>query len=297
MAPPALPQPAFTALFDDVSKNPFDGTYSPLFAPFDISLTDANPTPDNDCQQIAAVSNQRSPLAIALLVNGLIRAYCLPFRHDQAVGAAPVPTLQGKFFAFGGELVLGQGVLLEIPAQWFNMTAQVQVPTLDNIRSRLAADASPTLTLGPYAGRDPDTVVINTWAAMVLPHKYVNLFLAQPNGIPPHYYFNTILPLLEANGTVGACVALTKYCQMAITVSARGESTLQIVPPTSPAHNVTLLTQSHLLLRHYFQPYWAPSHPFMISSHWLRTSPLTKMSRLFIRNRLGRRKLRRSVPR
>jgi hypothetical protein len=131
--------------------------------------------------------------------------------------------LDGKFFAFDGKLVLGQGVLVGIPAQWFNMTAQVQVPpTLDNILAQLAADASPTLTLGPYAVGDPDTVAMKTRAAMVLPHKYVSLFLAQPDEISLPYYFNTILPLLEADGTAGACVALTKYCQMAITITAGG---------------------------------------------------------------------------
>ncbi len=160
MATPAPPQPAFTALFDDVSKDSFDGSYGPLFAPFDISLMDANATPNNVHQQIAAASNQRLPLAIALLVNGLIRVYCLPFRRNKTVGAAPVPTLDGKFFAFDGKFVLGQGVLVEIPAQWFNMTAQVQVPTLNNIWVQLAADTSPTLTLGPYAGGNPNTVAI-----------------------------------------------------------------------------------------------------------------------------------------
>jgi hypothetical protein len=78
---------------------------------------DANPTPKNFCRQIAAASNQRSPLTIFLLVNGLICVYCLPFRRNQAVGAAPVPALDGKFFAFDGKLILGQGVLVEIPAQ------------------------------------------------------------------------------------------------------------------------------------------------------------------------------------
>ncbi len=210
--------------------------------------------------------------------------------------AAPVPALDGKFFAFDGELILGQGVLVEIPAQWFNMTAQVQVPTLDNIRIQMAANASPSLTLGPYAGGNPNTVAIKTRAAVVLPHKYVGLFLAQPNGIPPRNYFNTILPLLEADGTAGACVALTKYCQMAITVSAGGESTLQVIPPThlhvmSPSScNPTSFSATTS------QPCWVPSHPLMISSRWLRTSPLTKISRLFVRTRLGRRKLRRSVP-
>jgi hypothetical protein len=251
MAAPAPPQPAFTALFDDVSKDPFDGTYGPLFAPLDISLTDENPTPDNVRQQIAAASNQCSPLAIVLLVNRLLCVYCLPFRCNLAVGAPAVPALDGKLFAFDGELVLGQGVLVEIPAQWFKV-AQAQVPTVDHIRARLAADASPTLTLGSYAGGDFDTVAIKSRAAMVLPHKYVGLFLAQPDGMPPHYCFDSILPLLEADGTAGACVALTKYCQMAITVTARGESALQVVQPTPPAQNVSLLTQSHLLLRHYF---------------------------------------------
>ncbi len=112
MAMRAPPQPAFTALFDDITNDPFNGTYGPLFAPLDVSLTDTNPTPDNVCQQIAVASNQRSPLAILLLVNGLLRVYCLPFRQDQAVGAAPVPALDGKFFAFDGKLVLGQGVLI-----------------------------------------------------------------------------------------------------------------------------------------------------------------------------------------
>jgi hypothetical protein len=252
MAAPAPPQPAFTALFDNVTKDPFNGTYGPLFAPFDISLTDANPTPDTVRQQIAAASNQCSPLAILLLVDGLLRVYCLPFQCNQAVGAAPVPALDGKFFAFDGKLVLGQGVLVEIPAQWFNMTAQVQVPTLDNIRAQLAADGSPTLTLGPYIGGNPNTVAIKTRAAMVSPHKHVSLFLAQPDRMPPHYYFDTILPLLEADGTVGACVVLTKYCQMAITITTGGESTLQVVSPNPPARNVNLLTQAYHLLRHYF---------------------------------------------
>ncbi len=39
---------------------------------------------------------------------------------------------------------------------------------------------------------------------------------------------------------------------MAITVITGGESTLQVVQPTPPARNVSLLMQSHLLLHHYF---------------------------------------------
>jgi hypothetical protein len=298
MAAPAPPQPAFSALsFDDISKDPFDGTYGPLFAPFDISLTDANPTPNNVHQQIAARSNQCLPLAIALLINGLIRVYCLPFQCNQAVGAAPIPTLDGKFFAFNGELTLGQGALVEIPAQCFNMTAHVQVPTLNNIRARLAADASPTLTLGPYAGGNPNTVAIKTRAAMVLPHKYVGLFLAQPDGIPLRYYFNTILPLLEANGTMEHALPSPSTVKWPSLSPPGGESTLQVIPPTPPAQNVTLLTQSHLLLNHYFPTLLGAQPPTHDLQPLVAHLTLTKMSRLFVRIRLGRRKSRRSIPR
>ena len=53
------------------------------------------------------------------------------------------------------------------------MTAQVQVPTLDNIRVHLSANATPNHTLGPYADGDANTMVIKTRLTMVLPLKYV----------------------------------------------------------------------------------------------------------------------------
>jgi hypothetical protein len=118
------------------------------------------------------------------------------------------------------------------------MTAQVQVPTLDNIRARLAADASPTLTLGLYAGSDVGCGDQNPGS----------------HGPPPQVCW----PIPVATR---ACVALTKYCQMAITVIAGGESALHIIPPTPPARNVTLLTQSHLLLCHYFPTLFGAQSP------------------------------------
>jgi hypothetical protein len=87
---------------------------------------------------------------------------------------------------------------------------------------------------------------------MVLSHKYVSPFLAQPNGVSPRYYFDTILPLMEAEGTAGAFLALTKFCQMTIIVMAAGGSILQVVKPTPLACKAALLTHSHLLLHHYF---------------------------------------------
>ncbi len=106
--------------------------------------------------------------------------------------------------------------------------------------------------MDPYAGSNPDTVVIKIRVAMVLPHKYVGLFMVQPDGIPPHYYFDTILPLLEDDGTTEHALPSPSTVKWPSPSPLEGESTLQVVQPTPPARNITLLTQSHLLLCHYF---------------------------------------------
>jgi hypothetical protein len=56
---------------------------------------------------------------------------------------------------------------------------------------------------------------------------------------------------MEADRSTGAFVALTRYCQTAITITVGGTSTLQVVQPTPPARN-TALTQSHILHCHKF---------------------------------------------
>jgi hypothetical protein len=285
MAAPALPQPAFTALFNDIAKDPFNGTYSSLFAPFDISLMDANPTPNNVCQQIAAASNQNSPLAIALLVNGLIPVYCLPFWHNQAVGAASVPALDGKFFAFNGKLVLGQGVLVKIPAQWFNMTAQVQVPTLNNIRAWLPMPHSlspwaPMLTGRPWSF--PTSMSAYSWRSPMESLCVVTSTPYSPSWRPIVPWEHALPSPSTVKWPSPSPLGGSPPCRLFPLPH------LHVMSPSS--RNPTSFSATT------FQPCWMPSHPLMISSRWVRTSPLTKMSRLFVRTRLGRRKSRSSVP-
>jgi len=110
-----VPQPAlFANLFSDASNDPHNGDYRALLAPFDIDINNPgnNATPDAVRQQIAAAGNQRIPLAMVLLVEGRLKPFFLPFRLEQAVGATPNPAIDGKIFAYDGELIHNQGILV-----------------------------------------------------------------------------------------------------------------------------------------------------------------------------------------
>ncbi len=254
----ALPAPpvatTFSYIFSDASKDPFlkDGNYDTFLAPFNITIAGGqNETPDVVRNLIATAANQHLPVATILLVEGKLRPYFLPFRREHAVGAPPHPATDGKLFAFDGELIHGHSPLIELPNQWFNLSPVVTVPTAANIVGQLAAD--PNLnTLGPYAIGDPDTLEIRTRSVMVIPNKYVGLFLSQPEGISPRYYFDTILPVIEADGMGPTCMPLTYFCQMAITTTmAGGVSPIQVVEPTPPGRHAPLINQAIAMLHHH----------------------------------------------
>ena len=254
----ALPAPqaatTFADLFNDATKDPFieNGNYDSFLAPFTITVAGGlNETPDVVRNLLAAASNQRLPIAILLLVDGRLRPYFLPFRRELAMGAPPHPATDGKLFAFDGELIHGHGPLIEIPNQWFNLAPVVTVPTAANIAAQLAAN--PHLNIvGPYAAGDADTVEIRTRSLMAVPNKYVGLFLSQPDGVTPRYYFETILPVIEADGLGQTCMPLTQFCQMVFTMTAAGGlSPIQVVEPTPPGRHVPLFTQAMELLHHH----------------------------------------------
>lgn len=253
----ALPAPAmatsFSALFNDASTDPFlaQGNYDNYLSSFNIIAGVAPETPDSVRQGIAAAANQRLPVALLLLVDGLLRPYFLPFRRDQAVGVPAHPATDNKLFAFDGELIQGQGIVIEIPNQWFNLIPNTTVATAANIQGLLGGDANLQL-LGPFNAGVADTLEVRTRSVVAIPNKYVGLFLSQPEGVTPRYYFETILPVIEADGMGHTCMPLTCFCQVAITRSAlNANSILQVVPPVAPPRHVPLLTQASTILHHH----------------------------------------------
>ncbi len=112
---------------------------------------------------------------------------------------------------------------------------------------RLARRGVAFLLLG-----DADTLEIRTRSIVPIPNKYVGLFLSQPEGVTPRYYFETMLPVIEADGMGQTCMPLTHFCQVAITRPAAGAaSTIQVIAPLAPARHVPLLTQASAILHHH----------------------------------------------
>ncbi len=243
----------FSALFNDAATDPFiiNGSYDSYLSSFNIIAGIAPDTPDAVRQGIAAAANQRLPVALLLLVDGILRPYFLPFRRDQAVGATAHPPTDNKLFAFDGELIHGQGVIVELPNQWFNLIPNITVATAANIQGLLGGDATLQM-LGPFNAGDADTLDIRTRSIVPIPNKYVGLFLSQPEGVTPRYYFETILPVIEADGMGQTCMPLTHFCQVAITrPAANATSTIQVIAPVAPARHVPLLVQASAILHHH----------------------------------------------
>jgi hypothetical protein len=120
-------------------------------------------------------------------------------------------------FGFKGDLVDSQGSLITIPNEWFHLTCNVNVANAGMIWGLLAADPG-CMVVGPFADG-----------------RYTSLFVAQPGGVTPWYYFDTILPVIKADGMANTCKPLTHFCLVAITTAGPHKtSLLQVDTPVSP---------------------------------------------------------------
>jgi hypothetical protein len=225
----------FSGLFNNASCNPFliGGTYDALLAPFNIDPNN-NPTPQTVRQLIAATTTQNLPVALLALVEGRLTPLFLLFQHDRAMGVAEHPATDSKMFAFEGDLTGTQGYLVELTNDLFNLSARMTVPTVGHVCGLLAANLQ-VVTVGPFLDNDKNTSTLQTRYLVTILNKYVALFLAHPGGIPPRYYFDTILPVIEADGLGAACDPLTRFCLAAITVPGAGQpSAVQVATPCPP---------------------------------------------------------------
>jgi hypothetical protein len=238
----------FASLFNDASRDPFlvNGGYEVFLAPFQVEENN-NVAPLAVRQLISAAANQHLPVALMALVNGRLTPLFLPFRRDRAMGVAEHPATDGRMYAFEGDLIGTQGYLVELADESFNLTPRMTVPDVGHVRGLLAADPQ-ALVVGPFAENAANTSTFRTRFLVPLPNKYASLFLAQEGGIPPRYYFDTILPLIEADGMAVACEPLTRFCLAAITTQADAESLVTIDAPRPPGRYAPLLGQASQIL-------------------------------------------------
>ena len=82
------------------------------------------------------------------------------------------------------------------------------------------------------------------------------------DGMKPWAFFDEVNPLMQAEGTIAACIALTNFVRMAITISVPGNNPLvSIAGPLPAPRNANLLTHSSQLLQHYISSLNCPETP------------------------------------
>ena len=253
--PLAVPAPStcsFGDLFSDQNKDPLKGNYGPLFNPFSIDINNANnstsPTVLRDL--IASTGAQRHLLALVVINDNKARVAICPQRFERSLGSPP-SDLDGRLFAFDGDLFQNQGHTVEITNDYFTLVPnQVQVPTVGHILNQLAAN--PNLEFfGPYAAQDANTEVVRVRKTIPIPFKYVSLFLARE--VTPTYFFNHIYPQMVTDGVEQACLPFVHFFQIAMTRQAANQaSALEVPLLVAPARNSQLLEVRHQLIQHHF---------------------------------------------
>ncbi len=240
----------FAGLFNDPSCDTFlvGGMYDAFLAPFNITPGDGNPAPIAVRQLIAASVNQHLPIALLVLVDGHLMPLFLPFKQERTMGVVEHAATDSKMFAFKGEMVGIQGYLIELRDKTFNLTPHTTVPNVGTVRGLLTADLQ-AAAVGPFNDGDANTATVRTRCVLPLPHKYASLFLENVGGIAPRYYFETILPVIKANGMAATCEPLTHFCLAVITTPGQGQVlAVQIAALLPPSRHVPLLKQAKGIL-------------------------------------------------
>ena len=184
-------------LFRDPSKDPWNGSYQNLLAPFDIDINNAavHVTPENVRTQLTNSTNNLEPIAIILLHDTSARTHLLPQRMTSTLGAQYPNHINDRMFALDGDLHRNCPLVVELPNALFNLVQNTHlVPEPAHIIAQLAADQDLAI-MGPYNAGDANTEVIRTRNVVTVPFAYVQLFLAAER-VTPRMYFERIYPAI-----------------------------------------------------------------------------------------------------
>ena len=262
----AAPPPSFSlaALFDAQLLDPLLSLHEAASRPYLIDP--ASPTPATVRAQLASAANLRHPTSILLLDDTCkLRIISLIFQKQQGYGLPLDAAVDDKYYGWDSEFIMGNGTLVEVLPSTFNQTTtDVLVPTLAGIMTALAGDTDPNLLLGPFTAGDPETELLRTRNAVLVPARYAGLILAHGDGMSPRAFFDEVYPLMQVEGTEASCLALTNFVRMAITISVAGNNPLVSVARPLPApRNVNLLTHSSQLIQHYTSAIIGPPTPVL----------------------------------
>ena len=232
----------------------YTGNYAALMQPFAIDGVAAPATPAAVRAQVVEATAQQKAVGLVAFIDGKLQPFFLPFTIKPALGMAEDPTIHNKVHAFWGDLIQGASTVVHLPDDVFNLSTQVQVPTLMSAKILLAADATLEF-FGPYAAGDADTETVRTRKVCILPAKYLGYFLSHEEGVTPRQFLEEMQPVIEADGNAIALAPFTTFAISSMTKTAGqvgqgpGPSAVLVAVPASVARNKSLLTHSQFILR------------------------------------------------
>lgn len=269
---PAQHTASFAQLFAIESSDPHSGEYTQLLEPFNLNINNNPPNMDPATVRslLATAGHHRTLLAMGIFVNGKMHIFFLPFKQEQGLGAVADPSIDGKLFALDGELIHNTASTVEIdPSVFHQINNQVLVCTLDSLKTELAGNNDPAVMVGPFTTGDADTEAVLVCKCTPLPNKYVSLFMAEGDGVCPRYFFDTVLPVMEADGTDAACLPLIRYFHVALTRWTANSTTaeyLNVARPAPVASSSRLINHVQDLIYHHFPQCNPPQLPSQLSS-------------------------------
>ena len=115
------------------------------------------------------------------------------FKKQQGFGIPLDAAVDKKYFGWDSKFIMGQGTLVEVLPSTFNQTTtEVLVPTITGVLTAMAGNNDPIFQLGPFTAGDPETELLRTCHAVLVPSEYARLILAHDDGMTPRAFFDEV---------------------------------------------------------------------------------------------------------
>ena len=274
--PPQPPNPPFVqpppgigdesnyrAFYTDQSKDPHQGAYKVIMAEFNVPLGQAPPavfTPQQLATRVYQSGDQGLNMSFVLhcrpantpdAAPGYVNVYHRVSRFAPRIGMLPTPW-DDVAFAFQGDVVQQQAPPSVVWDQsYFHTVVQlIRVPTVIMMDQLLGQDPNSQF-VGPFGEDDAGTEVVRTRRATVVPHRYVQLLLAQ--SLTPREAWIRVKGAIAAAGQMADCSPLIDWLRVALTrADADQPSRLCVEYPSQPIlqqpSDMNLLTAHRLAL-------------------------------------------------
>jgi len=223
-APPpinAAPR-TYRSFYDADENDPYHGDYLDALDYFRLPAAGGNiPAPQDVASRVYHAAT-REPLALLLLcrddanaaVNdpGRIHVFHRAAMYFPQMGSET--QWDHMAFAFIGDLVHQQIQTVRLPVDAFHQVPVFIIPSAVRLANEFAADPTAEL-VGPYTNNDPEIEPFRTRRVMLLPHRFVNIFLGQ--NLTPRRAYADVLARVTADGTAVACAPLMDWLRAACT--------------------------------------------------------------------------------